>query len=611
MRIPAILFALLHFSAALKTCLSRLLQSFGTLAQPIAYRLGIDEGHVLCMQHRTTITNPVDEGMSKYSSDADHRTQGIDTQLHAFLRSPPAGTPESVLKLVNGVLGTDNRFVHPQLFVQAVEQSSLAISITDTKGIILYANRSFCRVTGYEAEEVIGRNESILSNKTTAPIVYKTLWGRLSQQKPWTGVLLNRRKSGDLYLAEVTIAPVIDEHGLTTHYLGMHRDVTEMHHLEHQVQNHKALIESVVDTTPVVTVLLDDDQKVVLCNRAYKQLAKELNVDKPVSVFLTQLHEALDMPLVEPHRKQRAFQGLEVSIDPGNGQPERWFSCSGNWVEKDVLCIHNFFQSNGQTYLLLVANEITLQKRQQDNERVAALRALMAEQELLDSMRETLSAAIYQLQGPLNMVAAACGIVQRRGSVNGEFSPLINVLKQALSSGQDALTKLRASMPAVPKEALVPVNVNELLRDVLGVSTTRLLASGVVVEWQPASILPPIIAPAGRLRGMLKHLVDNAIEAMDNPSILVRELHISTCKEMAGIRIDITDTGSGIPPELRLKVFEPFFTTKGHSGRGGMGLALVQEVVVMLGGTLSIDPDYTNGTHISVRLPRHLKAEIE
>jgi signal transduction histidine kinase len=98
---------------------------------------------------------------------------------------------------------------------------------------------------------------------------------------------------------------------------------------------------------------------------------------------------------------------------------------------------------------------------------------------------------------------------------------------------------------------------------------------------------------------------------MDNPSIQLRELHISTRKEMDGVRIDITDTGSGIPPELRLKVFEPFFTTKGRNGRGGMGLALAQEAVTALGGTLSIDPDYMDGTRISVRLPRRLKVEIE
>ena len=287
--------------------------------------------------------------MPKNHSEVDHQAPGIDSQLNAFLRSPPVGTPNCVLELINGVLGSDSQFLHPQLFMQAVEQSSVAISITDPNGIILFANRSFYRITGYEPEEIIGRPESMLSSKTTASIVYKTMWGRLSQRKPWTGVLLNKRKSGDLYLAEVTIAPMTDERGTTTHFLGMHRDVTEMKYLEHQIQNHKALIESVIDATPVVTVLLDENQQVVLCNREYKQLAKELGVDNPISMFLTQLHEVLGMRLVEPHRKQGAFQGLEVSIQPRKGQPERWFSCSGKWVEEGVLDGYSFFPPKGRT----------------------------------------------------------------------------------------------------------------------------------------------------------------------------------------------------------------------------------------------------------------------
>lgn len=555
--------------------------------------------------------------MPKQSTKTDFQRQGIDIELQAFLKSPPAGTPDCVLKLLGSTLDCDNRLIYPELFFEAVEQASVAISITDPKGIILYVNQSFEKTTGYDSMEVIGRNESMLGGRnkstlgiqTTDSIVYKTLWGRLSQQKSWTGMLLNRRKHGELYLAEVTIAPVITEQGVTTHLLGMHRDVTKTHNLEQQLRNQKALIDSVVDATPVVTVLLDENQEVVLCNRAYRDLSTELNHNKLVSLFIAQLLDAMGMTIDEVRRKRQGFHGLEVSIDFGDRDRVRWFSCSGNWINEHASGVDTYFQFKQQIYLLLVANEVTFHKRQQNNEKVAALRALMAEQELVDSMRETVSAAIYQLQGPVNMVEAALGILQRRALVNAEISPLSDALKQALTAGHEALNTLRASMPAMLSEAFIPVNVNELLRDVLGVSTNRLLSCGVVVEWRPASVLPSVIAPAGRIRGMFKQLIDNAIEAMDYPGLAMRELRISTFEEVDAIRIDVTDTGPGIPPELRFKVFEPFFTTKSHR-RGGMGLALVQEVLNAIGGTIYIDPDYTDGSRISVRLLRHIPTEI-
>ena len=160
----------------------------------------------------------------------------------------------------------------PQVFRQAVEQAALAISITDEQANILYANPAFERVTGYRAEEVVGRNQSLLSYKVTPDLVYETLWAQLRRQRAWNGMLVNRRSDGGRYLADLTITPVVDAAGKTSHYLGMHRDVTEVHHLERQVQNQKAMIESVVDAAQVAICLLDERDHVVLDNQEYKKL---------------------------------------------------------------------------------------------------------------------------------------------------------------------------------------------------------------------------------------------------------------------------------------------------------------------------------------------------
>jgi len=105
---------------------------------------------------------------------------------------------------VAGLLSND-------VFMKAVDSCPVGISITDLKANILYANQAFNEITGYAENELIGHNESILSNHTTPSLVYQTLWGRLSQKKPWIGVLVNRRKDDSLYLAELTVAPVISK----------------------------------------------------------------------------------------------------------------------------------------------------------------------------------------------------------------------------------------------------------------------------------------------------------------------------------------------------------------------------------------------------------------
>jgi len=176
----------------------------------------------------------------------------------------------------------------PQVFRQAVEQSALAISITDERANILYANPAFERVTGYAHSEVAGHNESILSYKVTPKLVYETLWAQLKRQRAWNGLLVNRRRDGSRYLADVTITPVVDADGRTSHFLGMHRDVTEMHRLERQVQNQKAMIESVVDAAQVAICLLDEDDRVVLDNQEYKKLIGDLDRE-PAATLLAAL----------------------------------------------------------------------------------------------------------------------------------------------------------------------------------------------------------------------------------------------------------------------------------------------------------------------------------
>ena len=73
----------------------------------------------------------------------------------------------------------------PEAFSQTVNQADLAISITDRRANILFANQAFTRVTGYGDQEIIGQNESVLSNHTTPPEIYRDMWEHLTTHRSW------------------------------------------------------------------------------------------------------------------------------------------------------------------------------------------------------------------------------------------------------------------------------------------------------------------------------------------------------------------------------------------------------------------------------------------
>ncbi|SMF96524.1 nitrogen fixation negative regulator NifL [Methylomagnum ishizawai] len=505
---------------------------------------------------------------------------------------------------------TENPQMTPlRLFMETMDQSPVAISITDQRANIIYVNQAFTRITGYSPEEAIGRNESMLSDKITPKRVYQDLWATLGQKKVWQGVLVNRHKTQGKYLADLTIAPMLDERGELTHYIGIHRDVTEFYGLEQKVKNQKKLIETVVDSIPVATVLLDAGDRVVFDNLVYKGLTSELGVAEPVQLFLKMLREEIGDRWHDLERRGKSFRNHEIRVDLGGYRPPRWFSCAGTWFSENDIGVEAYFQQRQQTYLLLTLTDITQQKRQQEEIRINALKAIMADEERIQSLRETLSGVIHQVQAPVNMLSAALNMLERRRRNGDDNAALAGLLKQALDSGQDTVATLQGCMPDPDPAKVAPVNINQVLHEVLILLTPRLLADGIIIEWQPTPVLPTIMALENRLRAMFKQLLENAIDAMRQNGAKPRELRIATRPEADLIHIVIEDSGPGIPVELRTKVFEPFFSTKGGAGRqAGMGLAMVQDVVNSHAGMIMIDPEYQDGCRIRLQFDIHHSA---
>ncbi|MBI5307951.1 MAG: PAS domain S-box protein, partial [Planctomycetes bacterium] len=109
----------------------------------------------------------------------------------------------------------------------AVEQSGEAVVVTDAYGIIEYVNPAFCTISGYSREEALGRNPKILNSGKNPPGLFRDMWNTILSGKIWRGTVINRKKTGDLYHEEMTVAPVIDSYGEITNFIAVKNDVTD------------------------------------------------------------------------------------------------------------------------------------------------------------------------------------------------------------------------------------------------------------------------------------------------------------------------------------------------------------------------------------------------
>lgn len=119
--------------------------------------------------------------------------------------------------------------------VTAIEQSEETIFITDADGTIRYVNPAFERTTGYNREEAIGGNPSILKSGKHGAHFYQDLWRTIQSGQTWHGHFINRRKDGSLYEEDATISPVRDDSGTIVNYVAVKRDVTNEVMLQRQL----------------------------------------------------------------------------------------------------------------------------------------------------------------------------------------------------------------------------------------------------------------------------------------------------------------------------------------------------------------------------------------
>ncbi|MBI5688808.1 MAG: PAS domain S-box protein [Verrucomicrobia bacterium] len=109
---------------------------------------------------------------------------------------------------------------------RAVEQSPVAIVITDATGAIEYVNPRFTHVTGFSLAEVRGANPRILKSGKNDPAVYRDLWTAITSGREWRGELHNRKKNGELFWEFASISPIFDDVGRITHFLAVKEDIT-------------------------------------------------------------------------------------------------------------------------------------------------------------------------------------------------------------------------------------------------------------------------------------------------------------------------------------------------------------------------------------------------
>lgn len=219
-----------------------------------------------------------------------------------------------------------------------------------------------------------------------------------------------------------------------------------------------------------------------------------------------------------------------------------------------------------------------------------------------------LSAGVaHEINNPLAGILIYAELLERQlqtGSFNREY--LTEIINQTLRCQQIVTRLLEFSRQSLGQKS--HFNVNEILLRCLDLISHQAIFHNIEVVTELDPDLPEILGDPGQLQQVITNLLLNAADAMQGQGKITVTSRFDRQKD--GVILRFTDTGCGIPPEIRDKIFEPFFTTKPPGKGTGLGLAIVYSVIQRHGGTIEVDSAAGKGTTFTIRLPREAPQEV-
>ncbi len=158
----------------------------------------------------------------------DGSTYPVEVRANLLANETPPAFVEVIQDITDRVAANEER----AWLASAVEQTAEAVWMQDVDGIVMYANRSFSRLYGYESDEIVGRYAGIVNSGRHEPAFFDAIWASVAAGKTWSGSIVNRRKDGTLLELEAVISGIRDADGRLVSYMQTDRDVTRERALE-------------------------------------------------------------------------------------------------------------------------------------------------------------------------------------------------------------------------------------------------------------------------------------------------------------------------------------------------------------------------------------------
>ncbi|MGO9609966.1 MAG: PAS domain S-box protein, partial [Verrucomicrobiia bacterium] len=495
----------------------------------------------------------------------------------------------------------------------ALEAAGNAVVITGRDGSILWTNPAFTQLTGYTAEEVLGKSPRILKSGAHAESFYRHLWETVTSGQVWRGEMTNRRKDGSVYTEEMTITPVRNERGEISHFIAIKQDITGRQQTERALRESEELFRSLSASSPLGIFLTDTHGLFTYINPRCRQILGCSLIESQNNGWTKVIHpddrEAAWQHWLEYVQSAEGEYSYEYRIQSADGTT-RFAHMRAAPLRSDDRSPMGFAGS---------VEDITHRRRSEDELRESkqnlerAMQELRAahdqivQQERLRALGTMASGIAHDFNNALAAILGFTELLCNRPETLADTKKTLRYLQMINTAAQDAgivVNRLREFYRQREEgEVFGPVDLNKLIEQAVSLTQPKWKNQAEVkgVAIQIVTELERIRAVAGSeadLREALTNLIFNAVDAMPQGGTIT----VRTRSANSRVIMEVADTGTGMTEDVRQRCLEPFFTTKGDRGTG-LGLSMVYGILQRHQGTIEIETALGKGTTFRLSLP--------
>jgi two-component system NtrC family sensor kinase len=538
-----------------------------------------------------------------------------------------------------------------------VEQASDGFMLTDEYGRIIEWNRSMEQITGYTRAETLGQwiwdvqqqltaddwkdHEEYQRLLTTQRAVYQA--GAADVLNQLVEIVFQHR-DGSRRIVQQAVFPIVTEQGRS--WLGSSvRDLTRQRQIAEDLAqrarelaalgNASRALTSSLELKQVLAAIIREIQDLLKADRA-AVLLREATSDDLVfaaaagenSEKLIGTHLAIDRGIAGWVARERQ----SALVTEAYQDPRFWGSSDAQtgYLTRSVVAVpikyrgavwgvieainkrdgvfserdRDMLEALAGSAAIALENARLYQAEREQTHRLKESQARLIHSEKMSALGRLVASLTHEINNPLQALRSGLTLIQaelKEGADPAGVLHDLQIIDQEVKRISDLMLRLREFSRPVQLDTS-PTDLHALLDTILNLTSKQMQRHHIQVgrHWDPA--VPVIMASPDQLTQVIMNLVLNAIDVMPGGGALT----ISTSADRSRadfpiIRIKVSDTGLGIPPEVLPRIFEPFFTTK-EDGTG-LGLAISFEIVKSLGGEITVASQPGTGTTFAVVLP--------